>query len=107
MHFCLGLTLAIIQRKLREISKKIDQLLDVGRKSAKTKLTEALTSLEHENYADAYEAFNKAADKVNFRFHRSNLHIFFILLICPSLYLLSVVGVRCPVPLKIPAVVLL
>ena len=60
----LGLTLAIIQRKLREISKQIDVLQDVGRKSAKTKLTEAMTSLEHENYSDAYEAFNKAADKV-------------------------------------------
>ena len=55
----LGLTLAIIQRKLREISKQIDVLQDVGRKSAKTKLTEAMTSLEHENYSDAYEAFCK------------------------------------------------
>ena len=63
----LGLTLAIIQRKLREISKQIDVLQDVGRKSAKTKLTEAMTSLEHENYSDAYEAFNKAADKVYVR----------------------------------------
>ena len=61
-----GLTLAFIQRKLREISKKIDKLLDVSRKAAKDKLTEALTSLEHENYSDAYEAFTKAADKVGF-----------------------------------------
>ena len=58
--------MAIIQRKLREISKKIDRLLEVGRKSAKVKLIEALTSLEHENYSDAYEAFVKAADKVSF-----------------------------------------
>ena len=61
-----GITLAFIQRKLREISKKIDKLLDVSRKAAKDKLTEALTSLEHENYSDAYEAFTKAADKVGF-----------------------------------------
>ena len=54
-----GITLAFIQRKLREISKKIDVILDLGRKSAKDKLTEGLTSLEHENYSDAYEAFCK------------------------------------------------
>ena len=64
-----GITLAFIQRKLREISKKIDTLLDVSRKSAKDKLTEALTSLEHENYADAYEAFKKASDKSTDGFH--------------------------------------
>ena len=51
--------MAFIQRKLREISKKIDVILDLGRKSAKDKLTEGLTSLEHENYSDAYEAFCK------------------------------------------------
>ena len=40
-----GITLAFIQRKLREISKKIDLALDMGRKSAKDKLTEGLVSL--------------------------------------------------------------
>ena len=58
-----GLTLAIIQKKLRDISKKIDLLLDASRKSAKDKLAEALTSVENENYPDAYVAFEKAADK--------------------------------------------
>ncbi len=64
-----GITLAFIQRKLREINKKIDVLLDVGRKSAKDKLSEALTSLEHENYDDAYEAFKEALNKATDGFH--------------------------------------
>ena len=64
-----GITLAFIQRKLREISKKIDVILDLGRKSAKDKLTEGLTSLEHENFADAYDAFCKGADKATDGFH--------------------------------------
>ena len=66
-----GLTLAIIQKKLRDMSKKIDVLLDVGRKSAKDKLAEALTSLENENFPDAYVAFEKAADKATDGFHTS------------------------------------
>lgn len=68
-----GLTLAFIQRKLRDISKKIDTLLDAGRKSAKDNLTEALTSLEHENYADAFEAFKKAADKATDGFNTAQV----------------------------------
>lgn len=66
-----GITLAFIQRKLREINKKIDVVLDVGRKSAKDKLSEALTSLEHENYVDANEAFKAAQDKATDGFHTS------------------------------------
>ena len=64
-----GITLAFIQRRLREISKKIDTILDVSLKTAKDKLKEALTSLEHENYTDAFEAFRMAADKATEGFH--------------------------------------
>ena len=68
-----GITLAFIQRKLREINKKIDLLLDVSRKAAKDKLAEALTSLEHENYADAFEAFKICHDKASEGFHCSQV----------------------------------
>ena len=70
-----GITLAFIQRKLREITRKIDTLLDVSRKAAKDKLTEALTSLEFENYADAFEAFSKASDKATEGFHSAQVRL--------------------------------
>lgn len=66
-----GITLAFIQRKLREISQKIDLLLDVARKSAKDKMSEALTSLEHGNFPDAHDAFKVALDKATDGFHTS------------------------------------
>jgi hypothetical protein len=68
-----GITLALIQRKLREITKKIDCILDANRKVAKDILSEALTSLEHENYSDAYDAFKKASDKAVEGFHTSQV----------------------------------
>jgi len=59
----LGLTLALIQHKLREINKKLDLLLDSNRKTAKDKLSEALNALEYGNFLDAFEEFKKASDK--------------------------------------------
>ena len=45
----------------------------MSRKAAKDKLTEALTSLQCENYGDAFEAFNKAADKATEGFHSAQV----------------------------------
>ena len=59
----IGLTLALIQHKLRELNKKLDLLLDCNKKTAKDKLSEALNALEHENFHDAFEEFKKAGDK--------------------------------------------
>ena len=54
-----GITLAIIKKKLDEINKKIDTLLDVYLKSAKNFMTSSIIALTHQNYEDAYDGFKK------------------------------------------------
>ena len=48
-----GFTLALIQRKLDEINKKIDTLIDLHHMSSKDILTTAFICLQHQDYEGA------------------------------------------------------
>ena len=54
-----GFTLALIQRKLDEINKKIDTLIDLHHMSSKDILTTAFICLQHQDYEGAYQGFKE------------------------------------------------
>ena len=58
-----GFTLAIIQKKLDDISDKLDTLLEKDYKSAVDFLGSAMRSLEEDYYEDANKDFEKVLDK--------------------------------------------
>ena len=58
-----GFTLAMIQKKLEDITKKLDTLLEKDYNSAVDFLSSAMRSIEHHDYEDAYKDFDKALDR--------------------------------------------
>ena len=58
-----GLTLALIQKKLDDISEKLDTLLEKDYLSALDFLRKAMISYECNNFKDANEGFKKVLDK--------------------------------------------
>ena len=64
-----GITLAFIQKKLDEINEKMDILLDVHLKSAKSFLKSAIIALKYQNYDDSYDEFKKVKDSATFAFN--------------------------------------
>ena len=58
-----GFTLAMIQKKLEDVSKKLDTLLEKDYKSAGDFLNSAMISIEDHDYEDAYEDFKKALER--------------------------------------------
>ena len=58
-----GFTLAIIQKKLDDISDKLDTLLEKDYKSAVDFLGAALRSFEYHDYEDANDGFKKVLEK--------------------------------------------
>ena len=58
-----GFTLAIIQKKLDDISDKLDTLLEKDYKSAVDFLGAAMRSFEHQDYEDANDGFKKVLEK--------------------------------------------
>ena len=62
-------TLASIEKKLDEINEKMDILLDVHLKSAKSFLKSAIIALKYQNYDDSYDEFKKVKDSATFAFN--------------------------------------
>ena len=58
-----GFTLAMIQKKLEDITKKLDTLLEKDYNSAVDFLSSAMRSIEHHDYEDAYKDFKKALER--------------------------------------------
>ena len=58
-----GFTLAMIQKKLDDISDKLDTLLEKDYKSALDFLRAAMISFGHNNFEDANEGFKKVLEK--------------------------------------------
>ena len=58
-----GFTLAMIQKKLEDVSKKLDTLLEKDYKSAVDFLSLAMRSIEHRDYENAYKDIKKVLER--------------------------------------------
>ena len=58
-----GFTLAMIQKKLEDVSKKLDTLLEKDYNSALDFLRSAMRSIEHRDYENAYKDIKKVLER--------------------------------------------
>ena len=88
-----GLTLAVIRKKLKDVEKQLNLLLDKDKKVATDKFHQAVISIENGNYHAANVNFEKALDKATEGYYlcRDNL----ARLYCGKLRLLAVIMTKC------------